>query len=164
MAGADEPIEVVVETPRGSRNKYGWTPSGYLRLNRVLYSAVHYPADYGIVEGTRDEDGASLDALILISEPTFPGCHVPVRLIGVLETHDRRGVDHKLLCVPLGDPRFNSVHDLLDLDPHWLREIETFFATYKDLEAEDSEVVGWSDATAAHRVLAEARARATAAL
>ena len=152
-------IEVIVETPRGSRNKYGWS-GDHLRLNRVLFSSVHYPADYGIVPGTRAEDGASLDALVLISEPTFPGCHVPVRVVGVLDTRDRRGVDHKLLCVAGGDPRFNSVRDLPDLDPHWLREIETFFATYKDLEGEVSDVVGWSDAGTAHRVLAEARARA----
>ena len=98
MASEVEAVEVIVEVPKGSRNKYARQPNGSMRLDRVLYSSVHYPADYGVVDGTLAEDGEPLDALVLISEPTFVGCHVPARIIGVLDTRDSRGVDHKLVC------------------------------------------------------------------
>ncbi len=153
----DEWVEVTVEVPGGSRNKYERSRDGDLRLDRVLFSSVHYPADYGIVEGTRGEDGEPLDALVLISQPTFPGCHVPARVVGVLDTRDRRGVDHKLLCVAAGDPHFDGVEDIGDVGPHWLRQIEHFFATYKDLEVDETEVVGWEGAEAAERILEAAR-------
>jgi inorganic pyrophosphatase len=148
-----ERVEVTVEVPKGSRNKYTRMPDGAMRLDRVLYSSVHYPADYGIVEGTRDEDGGPLDALVLITEATFAGCHVPARVIGVLDTRDSRGVDHKLLCVPAGDPHFENVQDIVDVEPNWLREIETFFSTYKTLEGEDVDVVAWGNAETASAIL-----------
>jgi inorganic pyrophosphatase len=151
-------VEVVVEIPRGSRNKYEFdTERGVLVLDRVLYSSVHYPTDYGFIPGTLALDGDALDALVVVDEPTFPGCHVVARPIGVLDMRDEKGHDNKILAVPVGDPRFSSIRDLHDIDPHWLREIENFFQTYKALEDKWTDVVGWEDAAAAARAIAAAR-------
>src|SRR5919199_6544443 len=151
-------IEVVVEIPRGSRNKYELDKeSGVLTLDRVLYSSVHYPTDYGFIVGTLGEDGDPLDALVVVNEPTFPGCHIVARPIGVLAMRDEKGPDQKILAVPVGDPRFESIRDLHDLGEHWLREIENFFQTYKALEDKWTDVVGWEDAAAAARVIDNAR-------
>jgi inorganic pyrophosphatase len=151
-------IEVVVEIPRGSRNKYEMDKTrGVMVLDRVLYSSVHYPTDYGFVIDTLAEDGDALDALVVVDEPTFPGCHVIARPIGVLDMQDEKGPDQKILAVPVGDPRFASIRDLHDIDQHWLREIENFFQTYKALEDKWTDVVGWEDAVAAERVIAGAR-------
>jgi inorganic pyrophosphatase len=151
-------IEVVVEIPRGSRNKYELDKTrGVLVLDRVLYSSVHYPTDYGFVAGTLAEDGDALDALVIVDEPTFPGCHIIARPIGVLDMQDEKGPDQKILAVPIGDPRFASMRDLKDIDQHWLREIENFFQTYKALEDKWTDVVGWEDAAAAERVIRHAR-------
>ena len=154
-----ESIEVFVEIARGSRNKYEFDKErGIFFLDRVLYSSVHYPTDYGFIPGTLSEDGDALDVLVVVQEPTFPGCHILARPVGVLDMRDEKGRDHKILAVPLGDPRFSRVNDLTDLDPHWLREIENFFQTYKALEDKWTEVVGWEDRAAAERVIEEARA------
>ena len=151
-------IEVVVEIPRGSRNKYEFDKSrGVVVLDRVLYSSVHYPTDYGFVTGTLAEDGDPLDALVVVHEPTFPGCHIMARPIGVLGMSDEKGPDTKILAVPVGDPRFDSIRDLGDIDQHWLREIENFFQTYKALEDKWTEVVGWQDARVAEQVIKHAR-------
>jgi inorganic pyrophosphatase len=154
-----------VEIPRGSRTKYELDPdSGRIRLDRVLFSSVHYPADYGFVMGTMGGDGDPLDAIIVVEEPTFPGCVVPSRPIGTLLMRDERGDDEKILAVPVGDPRFDEVRGLRDLAKHWLREIETFFATYKELEANKAaQVEGWHDADAAWKLIDAARARAKGA-
>ncbi|MEA2641557.1 MAG: inorganic pyrophosphatase [Chloroflexota bacterium] len=153
-------IEVVVEIPRGSRNKYEFDKQrGVFVLDRVLYSSVHYPTDYGYVAQTLGEDGDPLDALVVVNEPTFPGCHILCRPIGVLDMTDDKGRDHKILAVPHVDPRFQSIRDLGALDPHWLREIEYFFQTYKTLEEKLTEVVGWEDAEAAARIIVAARER-----
>jgi inorganic pyrophosphatase len=151
-------IEVFVEIPRGSRNKYEIDKErGVLVLDRVLYSSVHYPTDYGFVVDTLADDGDALDALVVVDEPTFPGCHVMARPIGVLDMQDEKGPDQKILAVPIGDPRFARIHDLHDIDPHWLREIENFFQTYKALEDKWTDVVGWRDAAVAARVIGHAR-------
>jgi inorganic pyrophosphatase len=151
-------IEVVVEIPRGSRNKYELDRErGVLVLDRVLYSSVHYPTDYGFVSGTLARDGDALDALVVVDEPTFPGCHLIARPIGVLEMKDEKGADQKILAVPVGDPRFSSIRDLHDIDQHWLREIENFFQTYKALEDKWTDVVGWQDAAAAATAIRAAR-------
>jgi inorganic pyrophosphatase len=151
-------IEVFVEIPRGSRNKYEIDKvRGVLTLDRVLYSSVHYPTDYGFVVDTLAEDGDALDALVVVDEPTFPGCHIIARPIGVLDMQDEKGQDQKILAVPVGDPRFSSIRDLQDIDQHWLREIENFFQTYKALEDKWTDVVGWEDAAAAARVILQAR-------
>ncbi len=153
-------VDVFVEIPRGSRTKYELDPkSGRIRLDRVLFSSVHYPADYGFIEGTLSGDGDPLDALIIVEEPTFPGCIVPARPIGTLVTRDRKGEDEKILAVPVGDPRFNEITKLEHLATHWRREIETFFATYKELERDDTEVGGGRDEEAAWKLIQEARAR-----
>ena len=151
-------IEVFIEIPRGSRNKYEYDETrGIMRLDRVLYSSVHYPADYGFVPGTLAPDGDHLDAIVICEEPTFPGCLVPARAIGVLCMVDERGHDDKVLAVPLGDPRFEKVHDLPDISPHWLQEIANFFNTYKTLEHKPTSIVGWSQAAEVERLVEECR-------
>jgi inorganic pyrophosphatase len=151
-------IEVVVEIPRGSRNKYELDKTrGVVVLDRVLYSSVHYPTDYGFISGTLALDGDALDALVIVDEPTFPGCHITARPIGVLDMRDEKGPDQKILAVPIGDPRFADIRDLPDLGQHWLREIENFFRTYKALEDKWTDVVGWEDAAIAATVIRQAR-------
>jgi inorganic pyrophosphatase len=150
----------LIEIPRGSRNKYELDhATGRLRLDRVLYSSVHYPADYGFIVDTLGEDGDPLDVLVLVQEPTFPGCIVPARAVGGLDMHDEKGSDFKVLAVPLGDPRYAHVTSLSDLGSHWAREIETFFATYKLLEEKTTEVLGWHTAAEAHAVIERCRER-----
>jgi inorganic pyrophosphatase len=152
-------IEVIVEIPRGSRNKYELDRErGFIRLDRVLYSSVHYPTDYGFVVGTLAPDGDALDALVVIDEPTFPGCHVVARPLGVLNMRDERAPDQKILAVAIGDPHYNQMHEIGDIGQQWLLEIENFFQTYKALEAKWTEVVGWEDTDAAQRVIRAARA------
>jgi inorganic pyrophosphatase len=130
----DVDLEVFVEIPGGSRNKYEWDPDkDCFRLDRRLFSATVYPADYGFVPETHGEDGDPLDALVLLEEPTFPGCLVSARLLGVFWMTDEAGPDAKLICVPAGDPRFPQ-QDLEDLPEHLLAEIEHFFDMYKMLE------------------------------
>ncbi|MGH7611520.1 MAG: inorganic diphosphatase [Candidatus Dormibacteria bacterium] len=161
---SDQLVEVVVEIPKGSRNKYEMDHKLHqLRLDRVLHSSVHYPADYGFLPQTLAEDGDPLDALVLVEEGTFPGCVVGARPIGLLHMRDEHGLDVKLLCVAAGDPRFDPIHELEDLAPHWLREIEVFFETYKQLE-DDKEVTvgGWEGRQAAFAAIAECRRRAAA--
>ena len=158
----EQVVDVFVEIPRGSRAKYELDhESGHIRLDRVLHSSVHYPADYGFVMETLGNDGDPLDALIIVEEPTFPGCVVPARPIGTLFMRDSKGEDEKILTVPAGDPRFDPIKTLKDLAPHWQKEIETFFATYKTLEKDDTEVRGWHDEQVAWRVIEAARARHT---
>ena len=161
-SAADFPkvVEVVVEIPRGSRNKYEWDErANVFRLDRVLFSAVHYNFDYGFISGTRSGDGDHTDALLLIDEPTFPGCRVWARPIGGLEMRDDKGEDFKVLCVAVADPHQAHVEDLANVRPHRLVEIEHFFTTYKDLEEKAVDVVGWRDAARARAVLADDRAR-----
>ena len=157
-----EIVDVLVEIPRGSRQKYELDKkTGRIRLDRVLFSSVHYPADYGFVVDTLGGDGDPLDALVVVEEPTFPGCIVPARPIGTLGMRDEEGDDEKILAVPAGDPRFAEVHDLKDLSPHWLREIENFFATYKELEdKKPPKISGWHGASVARRLITKARERA----
>jgi len=159
MVEYPEAVEVVVEIPRGSRNKYEYDHERHaITLDRVLYSSVHYPTDYGFVPETRAADGDPLDVLVIVEEPTFPGCHVLIRPIGVLLMRDEAGIDEKILGVPMADPRFEGIRKLEDLGPHWLREIENFFNTYKLLEDKMTEVEGWRDVDEAHRVLLQYRA------
>jgi inorganic pyrophosphatase len=155
-------VLVVVEIPRGSRNKYEYdAASGRLRLDRTLHSSVHYPTDYGFIPDTLADDGDYLDVLIIVEEPTFPGCVVPVRVIGLLDVLDDGKHDEKVVTVPVGDPRFDDVQELIDLSNHWLREIEAFFATYKLLEDKDTQVRGWRDRAAAWHAIEHCRAAYT---
>jgi inorganic pyrophosphatase len=149
-------IEVIVEIPRGSRNKYEYDDERHaLRLDRVLYSSIHYPTDYGLLPGTMAPDGDHLDVLVLCEEPTFPGCIVPARAIGVLRMFDEKGRDDKVLAVPIGDPRFSQVYDVADISPQWLLEIENFFETYKFLEHKETNLSGWGNAAEARDLISE---------
>jgi inorganic pyrophosphatase len=153
-------VMAFIEIPRGSRNKYEYDEqSGRFVLDRVLYSSVHYPTDYGFITETLAEDGDPLDVLVLVQEPTFPGCIIPARLLGGLDMHDEKGSDFKVLAVPIGDPRFAHVRSLADIGEHWLREIETFFDTYKLLEPKQTEVLGWHEFEETRQVVATCRDR-----
>jgi inorganic pyrophosphatase len=139
-----EIITAVVEIPAGSRNKYELDKdSGLIRLDRVLYSAVHYPGDYGFIPRTLAEDGDPCDVLVLLNEPTFPGCQIDTRPIGVLRLLDRGEPDDKILAVPCHDPFYGEYFDIADIPQHYLREVEHFFGIYKDLEGKRMEVIGW---------------------
>ena len=152
-------VDIVVEIPRGSRNKYEFDEeTGVFRLDRVLSSAVYYNFDYGFIEETRAADGDHTDALLVIDEPTFTGCHVWARPIGGLEMSDEHGFDFKVLCVALGDPHQAHITRLDQVRPHRLVEIEHFFQTYKLLEKKETDVVGWRDVDRALEVLREDRA------
>lgn len=147
-------IDAIVEIPRGSRNKYEVDQkTGAIRLDRVLFSSVHYPTDYGFIPGTTSADGDPLDVLIIIEEPTFPGCHIEVRPIGVLRMRDEKGIDEKILAVPVSDPKFDEIQDISDLSKQWPAEIENFFNTYKMLERKESSVEGWGGSEEARAII-----------
>jgi inorganic pyrophosphatase len=157
-----QPLEVTVEIPSGSRNKYEFDHQRHRYvLDRVLFSSVHYPCDYGFIEGTLAEDGDPLDTLVVISEPTFPGCVVRARPVGVLDMTDDKGHDYKVLAVAHDDPRYEQTRVLDDLSPHLLREIENFFATYKELEGRETQVRGWLGIDEAWQIIEAASARGT---
>jgi inorganic pyrophosphatase len=127
--------DVVVEIPRGSRNKYEYDHEQHvIRLDRRLFSATFYPADYGFIPDTLGEDGDPLDALVLLDDPTFPGCWVSSRPVGVFWMEDDKGPDAKIICVPAGDPRWDLVQEIEDVPDPLLAEIEHFFDVYKMLE------------------------------
>ena len=164
--GANPPEEVtaIVEIPQGSRNKYELDKAtGLMKLDRVLYSAVHYPGDYGFIPRTLHEDNDPLDVLMLVKEQTFPMCMVDVRPIGVLKLLDRGEPDDKILGVPLHDPYYNEIFDIADIPSHQLKEIEHFFLTYKDLEGKRMENLGWGQSVEAMRIIDESIARYDAA-
>lgn len=148
-------VRVLVEIPTGSRNKYEYDKElGIIALDRPLYSAVHYPTDYGFVPGTKSEDGELLDCMVMVDQSTFPGCLVEVRLIGVLTIeHDSGMPEHKLLGVPVSEPRFAEYHDISDVPQHLLKEIENFFDVFKELQGNDVGVLGWKGADEAQEVL-----------
>lgn len=153
-------IEVVVEIPKGTRNKYEADESGTIWLDRMLFTATRYPEEYGYVTGTLGEDGDPLDALVVLDEPTFPGCHIRARPIGVFVMRDEEGTDAKVLCVPASDPRWSGVTELGDVAEHELREIAHFFDIYKDLEpGKRTEPVGWSGREQAEATVAAAQQR-----
>lgn len=150
-----ESVEVMIEIPRGGRNKYEYDEEKcVIRLDRVLFSSVHYPVDYGFIPGTRAPDGDHLDVMVVVEEPTFPGCVMTVRPVGLLRMLDEQGEDYKILAVPTRDPRFDDVRELQDLPSHWLREIENFFQTYKYLEGVPTQVLGWEGAEKARQTIA----------
>jgi inorganic pyrophosphatase len=151
----------VIEIPGGSRNKYELDPeSGQIFLDRMLFTATRYPADYGFIESTLGGDGDALDALVFVGEPTFPGCRIEVRAVGMFVMRDEKGMDEKILCVPLRDPAWSHVQELADLRPTLLGEIEHFFSVYKDLEDKRTETDGFRDRVEALAVIEEARQRA----
>jgi inorganic pyrophosphatase len=154
-------IEVVVEIPKGTRNKYEADhETGHIWLDRMLFTATRYPEDYGYITGTLGGDGDPLDAMVLLEEPTFPGCHVRARPIGVFLTRDENGDDAKVLCVTASDPRQAAVQDLEDLPPHELDEIAHFFAIYKAIEpGKGTTPGGWRSREVAEKTIEEAQDR-----
>ncbi len=159
-ARAPEEITVVVEIPRGSRNKYEYDKSlDVFRLDRALHSPIHYPGDYGFAPQTHALDDDPLDVLILVSEPTFSGCIVMARPIGLLHMIDDGKVDDKILAVPVGEPEYGDIHNYTQIFPHVLRKISHFFETYKSLEGKTTSINGWSDASHARSTIVEASMR-----
>lgn len=161
----DDTLICMVEIPMGSRNKYEFDPElGAIKFDRFVSASVVYPTDYGFLPETRALDGDELDVLVCVSEPTFPGCLVPVRPIGLLRMTDENGQDDKVVCVPTSDPRWN-VYEQLEHLPQQLRdEIYHFFSVYKDLDPDrDAEPTGWGDREAALAAITEARERHSAA-
>jgi len=153
-------LRVKIEVPKGSRNKYEFDEeAGAIKFDRMLFSAMHYPSDYGYILDTLAEDGDALDALVLVWEPTFPGCLIDVKPVALFKMWDEKGPDAKILCVPLHDPLWNKIERMADLPPHLLKEIEHFFKTYKELEEKKTGVEGWEDRDSALKVIAEAQAR-----
>src|SRR3954451_20517968 len=150
-------VEVVVEIPKGSRNKYEADhDTGEIWLDRLLFTATQYPTDYGFFPRTYADDGDPLDALVLLDESTFPGCHIHARPVAVFWMRDEKGADAKVLCVPSTDPRWSGTRDLSDVDKYLLMEIEHFFEVYKALEpGKSTETSGWEDAAAATRAIDE---------
>lgn len=145
-------INVVVEIPKGSRNKYEFDKQlGVLRLDRVLYSSIHYPGDYGFIPQSYYDDGDPLDVLVMVSEPSFPGCLIQARPIGLFRMTDRGQPDEKILAVPATDPLSRDYHDVTDIPQHFLHEVAHFFAVYKDLEGVAVKTIGWEGAAQARR-------------
>src|SRR5207245_2729438 len=159
MTDSDQ-LYAFVEIPKGSRNKYEYDADlGHLVLDRTLWTSVVYPADYGFIVDTIGRDGDPVDCLVLVAEPTFPGCVIPVEPIGVFEMTDEKGEDDKVLCVPYKDPKWSHMHDISDIRDSLLDEIGHFFDVYKDLEhGADTVVGGWHTRAYADEVIAEGRA------
>lgn len=155
-----ESITVFIEIPKGSRNKYEFDKaSGQIKFDRMLFSAVHYPSDYGFIPDTLALDGDALDALVLVTEPTFPGCMIEAKPVGLFKMWDEKGPDEKILCVPVRDPLWNHIETLDDMAPHLLHEIEHFFQVYKDLEDKKTGTDGWYGKDVALEIIAECRNR-----
>ncbi len=144
-------IYVVVEIPKGSRNKYELSKElGVIKLARVLYSSLHYPGDYGLIPRTYYEDGDPLDVLVMNNEPTFPGCVIEARPIGIFRMSDGEAPDDKILAVPASDPLFQDYQTIDDIPQHFLREVAHFFEVYKDLEGVRIKPGGWEGVDSAH--------------
>lgn len=157
-----EKFDVIVEIPQGSRNKYEMDQeAGRIRLDRMLFTATRYPADYGYIEGTLGRDGDPLDALVLVGESTYPGCTIACRAVGMYVMTDERGPDEKVLCVPAGDPRHDAAQDIDDVPSFDLLEITHFFEVYKDLEPGKSvEGSHWAGRDQAYAEIDASRKRA----
>jgi inorganic pyrophosphatase len=150
----------VVEIPKGARNKYEYDPLlGGIKFDRLLMSAATYPADYGYLRDTHGLDGDPLDALVCLYEPTFPGCLIPVKALGLFEMSDEKGIDDKVICVPLHDPYWNMYEELEELPLLLRQEIEQFFAIYKDLEGKSVQIDGWRPRLEALATIEQARER-----
>jgi inorganic pyrophosphatase len=157
-------FDVTIEIPKGVRNKYEMDhKTGRIMLDRTLFTATQYPADYGFIEGTLGEDGDPLDALVLVEEPTFPGCLIHCRAIGMFRMRDEKGGDDKVLCVPNADPRLEHLRDIHHLAEFLKLEIEHFFRVYKDLEPGKSvEGARWVGRAEAEAEILKSRKRAEA--
>jgi inorganic pyrophosphatase len=158
--GPDSPevVRVIIEIPRGSANKYEYDRNlNLFRLDRALYSPMHYPGDYGFIPGTLAQDGDPLDMLVLVDEPSFTGCMMEARPVGVLNMVDQSQPDQKILAVPNRNPRFESIHTVDQVFPHVIREIEYFFSIYKELQGVKTKMEGWEGPREARKVITESR-------
>jgi inorganic pyrophosphatase len=154
-------VEVTVEIPKGQRNKYEVDhATGRIRLDRMLFTSTRYPSDYGFIEDTLADDGDPLDALVLLDEPTFPGCLITCRVIGMFRMRDEMGLDDKVLCVPATDPRMAHLKDINDVPAFDRLEIQHFFEVYKEIEPGKSvQGAAWADRAAAEAEVEESRKR-----
>jgi inorganic pyrophosphatase len=153
-----EIVRMIVEIPKKSGNKYEYDGAlGVFRLDRALYSPMHYPGDYGFIPGTRADDGDPLDVLALVEEPSFTGCMIEVRPVGILNMVDNEQLDQKILAVPNRNPRYDEVHTMEQIFPHVRREIEHFFTIYKELEGKKTEMRGWGRPMDAREVIMNSR-------
>jgi inorganic pyrophosphatase len=154
-------VEVIIEIPKGQRNKYEMDhETGRIRLDRMLFTSTRYPSDYGFIEDTLADDGDPLDALVLLEEPTFPGCLITCRVIGMFRMRDEKGLDDKILCVPATDPRWKHLQDINDVPEFDRLEIQHFFEVYKALEpGKCVEGAAWADRSAAEAQVEESRKR-----
>jgi inorganic pyrophosphatase len=157
-------FEVIIEIPKGQRNKYEMDHvTGRIRLDRMLFTATRYPSDYGFVEDTLADDGDPLDALVLLEEPTFPGCVIRCRAIGMFRMRDEKGADDKVLCVVATDPRWEGLQDIDDVSAYDRLEIQHFFEVYKELEpGKNVEGFSWVGRTEAEAEIERSRRRAAA--
>ncbi len=158
--GPDTPeiIYAIVEIPKGSRNKYEYGKRlGVIKLDRVLFSSLYYPGDYGLIPRTLYDDGDPLDVLVMVNEPTFSGCVIEARPIGLFKMLDRDEHDDKVLAVPARDPLFQDYKDINDIPKHYLREVAHFFEVYKDLEGHRTKPIGWEGAAAAKEAIIRSR-------
>lgn len=155
-----ELVSAVIEIPLGEVNKYEYDKTLHVfRLDRTLFSPVHYPGDYGFLPQTLAADGDPLDVLVLVDTPSFSGCLMEVRPIGLLEMTDQGVKDEKVLAVARHNPRYKEVHNYSQIYPHVMREISHFFAIYKDLEGKRTQMLGWQDAATARAVILESHQR-----
>ncbi|CAN5486496.1 inorganic diphosphatase [soil metagenome] len=153
-ANAPHSVNAIIEVPKGSANKYEYDDKlGVFRLDRVLYSPMHYPGNYGFVPSTLAEDGDPVDILVLNDQPIYPGTLLEARPIGFLEMSDEKGRDQKVLAVSIGDPRYQEYMSIKDVTSHRLREIEHFFEIYKELEGKETVVEGWHDVEDAKAII-----------
>jgi inorganic pyrophosphatase len=153
-----EVVRMIVEIPKNSANKFEYDGKlGMFRLDRALYSPMHYPGDYGFIPGTLAEDGDPLDVLTLVTEPSFTGCLIEVRPVGVLYMVDKDEHDQKILAVPNNNPRYDSIHTIDQIFPHLKREIEHFFSIYKELQGTKTDINGWGGPKEARRLITDFR-------
>ncbi|MEL7233017.1 MAG: inorganic diphosphatase [Chloroflexota bacterium] len=155
-----EIVHAVIEVPKGNRNKYEYSKkSGVIKLDRVLYSPVVYPGDYGFIPRTLFEDGDPMDILVMINEPTFPGCVIEARPIGMFRMIDDEEKDFKVLAVPATDPNFDGYHKMADIPAHFPKEVQHFFLTYKELQGTKVRSEGWADVDEARAAIEASRQR-----
>ena len=155
-----ELVNAVIEIPAGQVNKYEYDKKLHVfRLDRSLFSPVHYPGDYGFIPSTLSSDGDPLDVLVLVDNPSFTGCLIEVRPIGLLEMVDQGAKDEKVLAVPRHNPRYQDIHNYTQVYPHVMKEISHFFSIYKDLEGKRTQMLGWKDASAARAAIMDSKRR-----
>jgi inorganic pyrophosphatase len=153
-----EVVRAIIEIPKNSVNKYEYDGKlGLFRLDRALYSPMHYPGDYGFIPGTLSPDDDALDVIVLVDEPSFTGCLMDVRPVGILHMLDDQKKDQKVLAVPNRNPRFDSIHTIDQVFPHSIKEIEYFFSIYKELQNVHTQMKGWGGPREVRRIIVESR-------